>query len=495
MIMSKKFTFMQHRLLPFLIVAVMSMLLLATTACKKEVNSPKATCIEDMKGYRVAVLAGSTQDIEFTNNYPDLNIQRYNSVAEIFLTVGNNKADFAFIDSVCGIGANVSQYDIEVGFSTPLCGGPIAFPFRKNDTLKTLFDTFYTEIVADGTLNDIITRWTTGDIEAMETPADVKIYTEGTPLNVAVCASFPFEHIKNGKWTGLEIEILQRFAAKLQQPLVFFPYELPSIFPALNSHKVDLVAAELYVTEERLKQVDFSESYYYSASACWQRGDDAEVSGPSIAERFHNNFIVEDRWKMLVDGFWETIVIAIFSILLGSLLGAGVCWMRMHRNPVLQVIARVYIEILRDIPILVFLMIMYFVVFGNSTINATWVAVIAFSLNFAAYVSEMFRTAIEGVDRGQTEAGLAMGFSTHQTFFNFIVPQALKKVIPVFKGEAVSLVKNTSIVGYIAIQDLTKVSDIIRSRTFDAFFPLIVISIIYFLLAWLLGKLLDRLAK
>lgn len=107
----------------------------------------------------------------------------------------------------------------------------------------------------------------------------------------------------------------------------------------------------------------------------------------------------------------------------------------------------------------------------------------------------MFRTGIEGVDRGQTEAGLAMGFSRVRTFFLFVVPQAASKVIPVFKGEAVSLIKNTSVVGFIAIQDLTKASEIIRSRTFDAFFPLIVISIIYFILAWLLGKCLDRLAN
>jgi polar amino acid transport system substrate-binding protein len=119
------------------------------------------------------------------------------------------------------------------------------------------------------------------------------------------------------------------------------------------------------------------------------------------------------------------------------------------------------------------------------------VAVVAFALNFAAYVSEMFRTAIDSVGKGQTEAGLAIGFTRWQTFVYIVAPQALRNVMPVYKGEAVSLVKNTSIVGYIAIQDLTRASDMIRNRTFDAFFPLLLVTVIYFVLAWLLGKLLD----
>ena len=144
---------------------------------------------------------------------------------------------------------------------------------------------------------------------------------------------------------------------------------------------------------------------------------------------------------------------------------------------------------------LVFLMVMFYVVLSSSGLTGRWVAVISFAINFSAYACEIFRTGIDSVDRGQTEAGLAMGFTRIGTFFNFVLPQALKNILPVFKNEAISLIKGTSIVGYVAIQDLTKASDIIRARTFDAFFPLIIITIIYFLLAWLFGKALDRLGK
>jgi polar amino acid transport system substrate-binding protein len=121
--------------------------------------------------------------------------------------------------------------------------------------------------------------------------------------------------------------------------------------------------------------------------------------------------------------------------------------------------------------------------------------VIAFGMNFAAYVSEIFRTGIEGVDKGQSEAGIAMGFTPLATFLYVVLPQMVRRILPVYKGEFISLVKMTSIVGYIAVQDLTKASDIIRSRTFDAFFPLIMVALLYFAISWVLMQSLEYLER
>jgi len=165
--------------------------------------------------------------------------------------------------------------------------------------------------------------------------------------------------------------------------------------------------------------------------------------------------------------------------------------MRMSKKKILLLSAKLYISILRGTPVLVLLMIIFYVVFASIDIDPVIVAVIAFGLNFAAYVSEMYRTGIEGVDRGQTEAGIAMGFTKITTFIYIIMPQAARRILPVYKGEVISLVKMTSIVGYIAVQDLTKASDIIRSRTFDAFFPLIMVAVLYFIISWLLMLLLG----
>ena len=137
-------------------------------------------------------------------------------------------------------------------------------------------------------------------------------------------------------------------------------------------------------------------------------------------------------------------------------------------------------------------MIIFYVIFASVNINPVIVAVIAFGINFGAYVSEMFRTSIESVDKGQREAGIAGGFTKVQTFINIIMPQAVRQVLPVYKGEFISMMKATSVVGYIAVQDITRVSDIIRSRTFDAFFPLLLAAAIYLVLAWLLTRLLNK---
>ena len=136
-------------------------------------------------------------------------------------------------------------------------------------------------------------------------------------------------------------------------------------------------------------------------------------------------------------------------------------------------------------------MILYYVIFGKSDINAIWVAIIGFSLNFGAYTSEVMRSGIESIDGGQIEAALALGYTENQAFFKFIFPQAAVRFLPVYRGEIISLLKGTSIVGYIAIQDLTKMSDIIRSRTYEAFFPLIATAVIYFVLAWVLALILK----
>lgn len=215
----------------------------------------------------------------------------------------------------------------------------------------------------------------------------------------------------------------------------------------------------------------------------------------SMVNGFQSNLIREDRYLLIWDGLKTTVVISVFATLLGTLLGALVCFMRMSKRTLLKAPARVFISILRGTPVLVLLMLIFYVVFASVNINPVLVAVIAFGMNFAAYVAEIFRTGIEGVDKGQTEAGIAMGFSRLRTFQYIVLPQTVRRILPVYKGEFISLVKMTSIVGYIAVQDLTKASDIIRSRTFDAFFPLVMVAILYFVISWFLMQSLEYLER
>ena len=215
----------------------------------------------------------------------------------------------------------------------------------------------------------------------------------------------------------------------------------------------------------------------------------------SVVNSFNNNLIAEDRYRMILNGLQVTLIITFFAVILGTLLGGLVCWMRMNRRPWLQKVAKVYIDIMRGTPVLVVLMLMFYVIMAPMDASGIVVAIVTFGMNTAAYIGEMLRTAIQGIDKGQTEAGLALGYTPRQTFIRIVLPQVIKSAMPVYQGEVISLLKGTSIVGYIAVQDMTRASDLIRSRTFDAFFPLIVTAIIYFFMAWLIGWLLTSLVK
>ena len=213
----------------------------------------------------------------------------------------------------------------------------------------------------------------------------------------------------------------------------------------------------------------------------------------SLKERFIFNFIEDNRWKYLWDGLGATLKITFFSLIIGVVIGVFIAIirstyekngkeMRMGLGKVvlwiLNLISRVYLTVIRGTPVVVQLMIMYFVIMASST-NKILVATLAFGMNSGAYVAEIFRSGIMSIDQGQFEAGRSLGFNFVQTMQYIIIPQAFKNVLPALANEFIVLLKETSVSGYVALHDLTKGGDIIRSRTYDAFMPLIGVAIIY----------------
>jgi polar amino acid transport system substrate-binding protein len=214
-----------------------------------------------------------------------------------------------------------------------------------------------------------------------------------------------------------------------------------------------------------------------------------------LADSFYSNLIQENRWKLIVNGLGVTILVSLFALLFGTILAFGVCYINMSRNKILNGIGKVYITILRGTPVLVLLMITFYVIFAKSSISGVAVAIIAFSMNEAAFIGEILRGAISQVDKGQVEAARSLGYGSAGAFFLVTLPQAARNALPVYKNEFIGLVKSTSVVGYIAIQDLTRAGDIIRSRTYDAFFPLIAVAVVYLITTGVFIWLFDRIAK
>lgn len=220
----------------------------------------------------------------------------------------------------------------------------------------------------------------------------------------------------------------------------------------------------------------------------------------SLQERFYLNFIADDRWKYLVNGLKVTLTITFFALIIGVVLGFLVAIVRSTYDKtgklkILNLICKVYLTVIRGTPVVVQLLIIYFIIFGSVDINKTLVAVMAFGFNSGAYVAEIFRSGIMSIDDGQFEAGRSLGFNYAQTMFYIIMPQAFKNVLPALGNEFIVLLKETSVSGYIALEDLTKGGDIIRSRTYDAFMPLIAVAVIYLVMVMIFTKLVNMLER
>ena len=219
-----------------------------------------------------------------------------------------------------------------------------------------------------------------------------------------------------------------------------------------------------------------------------------------LKSSFISNFIDDNRWRYITDGLKITLLVTVFAVLIGVVLGFLIAIVRTTHDKtgklkILNAICKVYLTVIRGTPVVVQLMIIYFIIFGSVDISKVVVAIVAFGINSGAYVAEIFRSGIMSIDNGQFEAGRSLGFNYAQTMMYIVMPQAFKNVLPTLCNEFISLLKETSVSGYIALQDLTKGGDIIRSRTYDAFMPLIAVALIYLAMVMLFTKLVSLLER
>jgi polar amino acid transport system substrate-binding protein len=458
----------------------------------------------DLAGKKIGVLLGSIHDSFATKTYPTAQILQFDNGSDLTLAVSTGKVDAALSDAE-PLAEILRTHDELAILGEPLLSLPVGAGFNLNNVaLRQAFDDFLAELRAQGVLDDMVGRWIrTHDtrMPAITVPNATGVLNVGTAIG-----GLPFGAIQTNELVGFDIELTTRFAAKLGKRVHYAQMPFASLIAATATGKVDMIVASIFITDERKQRIAFSAPYYATtvrayalksnlAGASTQPGSADAPPPPSfmrkLSDSFENNLIKEQRYLLIWDGLKITALISVLATLFGTVLGGLVCFMRMSPRWFLSLPARIYISILRGMPVVVLLMLIFYVVFASVDISPVIVAVIAFGMNFAAYVSEMFRSGIASIDKGQSEAGTAMGFSRVETFRLIVLPQMIQRILPVYKGEFISLVKMTSIVGYIAVQDLTKAGDIVRSRTFDAFFPLVMVAVLYFFISWVLMQALE----
>lgn len=217
-----------------------------------------------------------------------------------------------------------------------------------------------------------------------------------------------------------------------------------------------------------------------------------------IADQFNQSFIADNRYLYILEGLLNTLIITFFAVLLGVLLGTVVALVKVahgnnpNRLKIANGICTLYLTVIRGTPVLVQLMIMYYIILNGTAVNDITTAIFAFGINSGAYVAEVIRSGIQSIDRGQVEAGRSLGLNQRTTMIKIVFPQALKNVLPAIGNEFISLLKETSVAGYIGIQDLTKGGDIIRSQTYLAFTPLLTTAAVYLIIVIGLTSLLTK---
>ena len=469
---------------------------------RENAAASSAKTLADFENATIGVMTGTVYDDFAKERFPNAKREYYNMISDMIVAVEQEKIDgylseSTYVTAAIWEGAKIQSIDEAIDHTQA------AYIFQKSEQsaqLREQLNSFIRAAKENGTLDELAEKWFGKTEPAGKLDFDALTGENGT-IRIAVAPDLkPISYIKDGELTGYEMEILLLFAKEYGYKLDLSYMTFDAILPGVTTGKYDIGTGAVTITEERAQSVDFSESHL-TVDVVMVVKDESDILAHSsfwneLKEDFNKTFIRENRWKLIVEGIGVTMVISILAILIGSLLGFALYMLSRSDIKILRGlikgISKVYSRFIAGTPVVVILMILFYVVFGNiRDMSGIVVAILGFSLVFGAFVYEHMQISVDSVDNGQTEAAYALGYNKNNTFFRIVLPQAMKIFLPSYCGQIVELIKATAVVGYIAVNDLTKMGDIIRSNTYEAFFPLIATAVIYFILTWIVASLLK----
>lgn len=479
------------------------------TGCEKDKDNEelaiKVTSVDDLEGKKIGVQLGTTGDIyasDYEGDEAGTKIERYNKGTDAIQALKQDKIDAVILDSEPAKAYTSINNELFI-LDEEFADEDYAICIAKNNTeLKEKINDAITQLMEDGTLDKIKKNYTGNEDELGKYPYEKKdVERNNGTLIVATNAAFkPYEYYENGEVVGLDIDMIQAICDILGMELEIEEMDFDPIISAVMSGKVDVGVSGMTVTEDRLKNVDFSVSYTNAKQVIIVKDPNVKVESQSIVEKFKQNFIEDNRYKFLLNGLANTLIITALALVMGVVIGFIVAIITSSHAKngnfkIANLICKIYLTVVRGTPVMVQLLIIYYVVFQTVDINKIVAAFIAFGLNSGAYVAEIIRSGIMSIDNGQFEAGRSLGLNFTKTMTHIILPQAIKNVLPALGNEFIVLIKETSISGYIGLADLTKGGDIIRSITYDNLMPLLAVAIIYLIIVVVLQTLVNKLER
>ena len=453
----------------------------------------------DLTGMTIGVQLGTTGDIYASEE--DADIQQFTKGADAIQALKQGKVDCVIIDeqpAKAFVAKNSDLSILEDSYADE--DYAICIALDNTDLLNRINEAL-AALKENGTLDQIVGNYIGDDTKGTQpyvSPENVD--RSGGTLVMATNAEFePYEYNSEGNIVGIDPEIAQAIADYLGMELDIEDMQFDSIITAVSSGKADIGMAGMTVTLDRLKNINFSDPYTTARQVIVVRNGEAAGSA-NLIEGFRQNFLEEDRWQYITTGLGTTLLITLLAVIIGLILGFLIAILRFSCDTTgsmrpLNWILKLYLTIIRGTPTMIQLLIIYYVIFASTNIDKVFVAVVAFGLNSSAYIAEIVRSGLSSVDPGQLEAGRSLGFTYSQSLFHFILPQAFKNVLPALGNEFIVLLKETSISGYIGIMDLTRGGDFIRSRTYEAFLPLIAVALIYLIMVVFLSHMVARLER
>ena len=473
----------------------------STSAGQQGEETPEYTEFSDLNGKTVSMLTGAPLEELVKSKVPDVaKFTTYNNNPDMILALKSRKTDAVLSNTAVGTLA-VNRNKGIILFPQNLQDGAFGFAFAKGNPLRDEWQAAYDRIPEE-TKEELWKKWTGSDEAAKTLPEQDWPGTNGT-VRVAACDTLePLSYVgEGGELKGFDVEMILLLAKELDVRVEFTGMEFAAILSSVQADKADIGIGSIIATDVRRESVDFVD-YYPAAFVLIVRTTAAEAeeasSGDfwsSIGESFEKTFIRDDRWKLFLEGIGTTLLITILSILFGTALGFVVFMLCRKGNRAANGIAGFCIWLVQGMPVVVLLMILYYIIFSGVDISGTAVSIVGFTLVFGAGVFGMLKMGVGAIDKGQTEAAYALGYTDRRAFFRVVFPQALPHFMPGYKKSITELIKATAIVGYVAVQDLTKTGDLIRSRTYEAFFPLIAVAVIYFILAAVLTWIVNRIER
>lgn len=451
--------------------------------------------IEDLDGKPIGVQTAVLYEELIMDRVPNTKFQYYTMPNDLILALKSGKIDAYLIEEVSFGVQKKNHPDLAVleepaGYINATC---IIGNNSRKDRILAELNAFIAESNANGLLAELYDYWIT-DFDPVNDTCDLSGFTgENGVINIAVEGGYePFSFISNGNISGFDVDFIAHFARAYGYTPVFHEVPFEAIAPGVETGKYD-IGMNIVVSAERNETGTLSDVYYTTPIRVVIMGEeDASLSFfAKLSQSFEKTFLREGRWKLFAEGAGLTVLITVASIIVGTLIGFGVYLLCRKGNKIINGITDFFLWLIHGLPTVLLLMILYYIVFGSSSLSGTWVSIVGFSLMFACAMIDMLRVGCNAIGHGQLEAAKAMGYSEGQSFFKIILPQAAQHFLPIYRNEVVTLIKETSVVGYIAVLDLTKISDLVRSRTYEAFFPLIATAIMYFIISALLVRIVT----